>query len=250
MAWVEAVSEHFSARHDERDSQDAEAVLTLLEESREELSALLEPPQEQVAAVIHSSFAALALAQPAVPVVRALAAPASRRYVAGWPNRSEIHLLAPRVLASRASKVPGSLEMLLLAPAALYAQLACGLLNPALPPPLRPRSALAVIRNAWIAAGAGQWLSGQTAHARPAISRRLREGSRPSFPPSASDSLLLGGSVFDLLAAEQGSEAAVRLATSPPAEDPRRTIAGAFPGRSFTDTEGVWRSHLARLAGG
>ena len=249
MAWVESRSSHFTARHDDRDGQDAVEVLELLEESREELSALLEPPQDEVAAVIHSSFAGLALSQPIVPVVSAIASPASRRYLAGWPSQSEIHLLAPRVLASRASSVPGSLEMLLLAPAALYAQLACGRLNPVLPPPLRPRSALAAARNAWIAAGCGQWLSGQTPHARPAIARRLKEGPRPSFPPSASDALLLGGSVFDLLAGEQGPQAAVKLATGPPADDPRKTLARAFPGRSLTDTEGVWRAHLARLAG-
>jgi hypothetical protein len=249
MAWVESRSEHFTARHDDRDAQDAAEVLDLLEQAREELVPLLEPPPEEIAAVIHSSFAGLALSQPIVPVVRAIAAPASRRYLTGWPSRAEIHLLAPRVLASRASSVPGSLEMLLLAPAALYAQLACGRLNPALPPPLRPRTALAAARNAWIAAGSGQWLSGQTAHARPAIARRLKEGDRPAFPPRPADALLLGGSVFDLLASEQGSGAAVALATTRPAEEPRETVMRAFPGRSLTDTEGVWRAHLARLAG-
>lgn len=250
MSWVETRSGHFTARHDDRDAQDAEEVLALLEQAREELAPLVEPPPGEIAAVIHSGFLGLALSQPIVPFVYAVAAPASRRYLAGWPTRSEIHLLSPRVLAARASNVPGSLEMLLLAPAALYAQLACGRLNPALPPPLRPRTALSAARNAWIAAGGGQWLSGQTAHARPAISRRLREGGRPDFPPSAPDALLLGGSVFDLLASERGDEAAVALATSEPADDPRRTILDAFPGRSLTDTEGVWRAHLARLAGG
>ncbi|MFM9140996.1 MAG: hypothetical protein ACKOTH_10910 [Solirubrobacterales bacterium] len=250
MAWVESRSEHFTARHDDREAQDADEVLDLLEQAREELAPLVEPPPGEVAAVIHSGFAGLALSQPIVPVVRAIAAPASRRSLAGWPTRSEIHLLAPRVLASRASGVPGSLEMLLLAPAALYAQLACGLLNPALPPPLRPRTALSAARNAWIAAGSGQWLSGQTAHARPAISRRLKEGGRPAFPPGAPDALLLGGSVFDLLASERGNEAAVQLATAEPANEPRETILRAFPGRSTTATAGVWRAHLARLAGG
>ena len=250
MAWVESRSEHFTARHDDREAQDAEEVLDLLEQARDELAPLVEPPPGEIAAVIHSGFAGLALSQPIVPVVRAIAAPASRRYLAGWPTRSEIHLLAPRVLASRASNVPGSLEMLLLAPAALYAQLACGRLNPALPPPLRPRTALSAARNAWVAAGSGQWLSGQTAHARPAISRRLKEGGRPSFPPGAPDALLLGGSVFDLLASERGNEAAVQLATAEPAREPRETILRAFPGRPLIDTEGVWRAHLARLAGG
>lgn len=249
MAWVESRSEHFTARHDDRDRQDAAEVLELLEQAREELSPLLEPPPGEIAAVIHSNSLGLALSQPVVPLVRAMAAPASRRYLAGWPTSRELHLLAPRVLEQRASSVPGSLEMLMLAPVALYAQLLCGHHNPELPPPLRPRSALTAARNAWLAAGSGQWLSGQTAHARPAIARRLREGSRPSFPPSAADALLLGGSVFDLLAGEQGREAAVRLAVTAPADSPRETVSRAFPGRSFVDTEGVWRSHLARMAG-
>lgn len=249
MAWAESRSEHFTARHDDRDAQDAAEVLDLLEEAREELSPLLEPPPGEIAAVIHSNFLGLSLSQPIVPFVRAMAAPASRRYLAGWPTRRELHILSPRVLEQRASSVPGSLEMLMLAPAALYAQLLCGFHNPDLPPPLRPATALAAARNAWQAAGSGQWLSGQTAHARPAIARRLKEGARPSFPPSASDALLLGGSVFDLLAAEQGREAAVGLAVAAPAANPRETITRAFPGRSFVDTEGVWRSHLARMAG-
>lgn len=249
MAWAESRSEHFSARHEERESGQAAEVLELLEEARDELSGLIGTPGEEVAVVIHGAAAGLALAQPAFPVAYAVSAPGGRRYLAGWPGAREIHLLSPAVLARRASAVPGSLEMLLLAPVALYVQLLCGMRNPALPPPARPGSLRAAFRNAWLVAGIGQWLSGQTVHARPAIARRLREGGRPAFPPAPSDALLLGGSVLDLVAAGNGREAAVALALEPPAPTPRETVARAFPGRPATEVEGAWRSHLARLAG-
>ena len=42
------------------------------------------------------------------------------------------------------------------------------------------------------------------AHLRPAIARRLRERASPSFPPTARDAALLGGTVFDLLSRESG----------------------------------------------
>src|SRR5206468_1655764 len=101
---------------------------------------------------------------------------------------------------------------------------------------------------AWLAAGAAQYFSGQTAFARPAIARRLREGREPAFPPSVRDAALLGGSVFDLLAREQGVGAAVRLAHTPLAGEPRAALVGAFAGREMVHTEGAWRAHLARLA--
>lgn len=248
MSWVETTSPSFAARHDESDAEDVVGVLELLEGTRERLATVLPVIPEGLGVVVHPTSAQLDLAQPVVPVLRRLTAPASRRYLAGWFTPREIHVLAPRALEARASTVPGSREMLLLTPAALYAQLAAGLSNPALPPPLRPRSVATYARHAWLAAGAGQWFSGQTAHARPAIARRLREGGEPSFPPGIRDAQLLGGTVLDLLAREEGEQAAASLAIQPPG-DIRRTLERAFRGRSFVHTQGAWRAHLARLAG-
>lgn len=244
MSWAETRSPHFQARHAAADGEEVVRVLELLEGARERLAGLLPAAPGELDVVFHPTSAQLDLAQPVVPVLRRLTAPAARRYLAGWFSRRELHVLAPGALAARASSVPGSREMLSLAPAALYAQLAVGLCNPALPPPLRPWRHLA---SAWLSAGAGQWLAGQTRHARPAIARRLREGGEPSFPPGIGDALLLGGSVFDLLAREEGESAAVRLAVEPPG-DQRATIERAFRGRSLTHTQGAWRAHLARLA--
>ncbi len=248
MSWLETTSPSFCARHAERDADDVVGILELLEGTRERLAGVLPVVPEGLGVVVHPTVAQLDLAQPVVPLLRRLTAPASRRYLAGWFTPRELHVLAPRLLEARASNVPGSREMLMLTPAALYAQLAAGLSNPALPPPLRPRTITRYARFSWLAAGAGQWFSGQTAHARPAIARRLREGGEPSFPPGIRDAQLLGGSVLDLLAREEGEPAAVRLAIEPPG-DIRRTLERAFRGRSFVHTQGAWRAHLARLAG-
>jgi len=95
--------------------------------------------------------------------------------------------------------------------------------------------------------GAAQWLSGQTRHVHPAVARRLREGGTPEFPPSRADAILLGGTVFDLLAREEGDRACVTLARGPHPDGPLRALEIAFP-RSIRHTEGAWRSHLSRLA--
>ena len=244
MAWSETSSPHFHARHAQAGAEAVVGVLELLEGARERLLRRLPAVPGELDVVFHPTSVQLDLARPVVPVLRRLTAPAARRYLAGWFTHRELHVLAPAVLEARASSVPGSREMLALTPAALYAQLAVGLCNPALPPPLRPWR---YARSAWLSAGAGQWLSGQTRHARPAIARRLREGGEPSFPPGIRDAQLLGGSVLDLLAREEGEDAVVRLATEPPG-DTRRTLERAFRGRSFAHTQGAWRAHLARLA--
>lgn len=247
-SWIETASPSFVARHAARDADDVVAVLELLEATRDRFAGTFPVVPRGVDVIVHPGPGQLALAQPAVPALRRLTAPASRRYVAGWFTAGEVHVLPPRLLQARASNVPGSREMLLLTPAALYAQLVVGLGNPALPPPFGPASLARHVRWAWLAAGAGQWFSGQTAHARPAIARRLREGGEPRFPPGIRDAQLLGGTVFDLLAREEGEQAAVKLALEPPA-DVRRTLERAFRGRALVHTEGAWRSHLARLAG-
>lgn len=248
MPWTETRSPSFSARHEERDARDAVSVLELLEGTRERLAAAFPRLPGEVAVVLHTSARQLSLAQPYLPLIRALTAPAGRRYLAGWFAAGEVHVLAPRLLARRASKVPGSREMVMLAPAALYAHLVVAASNHALPPPFGIGSFARYVRWAWLAAGAAQYFSGQTVYARPAIARRLREGRPPAFPPRVGDATLLGGSLFDLLAEEEGEPAAVGLATAPPAGGASQALRSAFRGRALVDTEGLWRAHLARMA--
>jgi hypothetical protein len=248
-AWVESSSRNFTARHDEQDSRAVRTVLALLEDTRERVGDVFAKLPSEVTVVVHSSAGQLDLAQPFLPVMRRLTAPVARRYLAGWTSRGTLHVLAPRLLAERAANTEGSREMLLLTPAALYVQLVVAACNPALPPPWSPRSTARAARWAWLVAGAAQWFSGQTAHARPAIARRLREGTRPDFPPRLRDSVLLGGSVVDLVAREEGTEAAVRLACSLPRGGPREALVSTFHGRALVHTEGTWRAHVARMAG-
>jgi hypothetical protein len=177
-----------------------------------------------------------------------MVAPAARRYLVGWFGTGSIHVLAPRVLVAHASNVAGSREMNLLAPAALYAQLVVGMNNPSLPPPFGPARFARYVRWAWLQAGAAQWFSGQTAYARPAIARRLREGPEPAFPPGVRDAPLLGGTVFDLLAREEGEAACVHLACDLPRGGAGEALYRAFEGRPLRHTEAAWRSHLARIA--
>ncbi|MFP5362845.1 MAG: hypothetical protein ACLGI5_08965 [Thermoleophilia bacterium] len=248
-SWVQTASRNFTARHDDREQVDVASVLELLEETRERIGPLFGPLPDEVTIVVHASGLELDLAQPFLPVVRRLTHPAARRYLAGWVGSTALHVLAPRLLADRAANVEGSREMLALTPAALYVQLAIARCNAALPPPWSPRATLRAARWAWLVAGGAQWFSGQTAHARPAIARRLREGGRPDFPPSVRDAALLGGTVIDLVAREEGAETAARLACSLPRGGPREALVSVFHGRALVHTEGTWRAHLARLAG-
>lgn len=246
MSWVESVSPSFSARHEERDADDAARVLEQLEHARDELGRFFEHTPGEIAVVLHGSDLQLGLAHPLLPFARLATAPAARRYLVGWPTLRELHVLAPRLLAQRASNVPGSLEMLMLAPVALYARLVVAANARGLPPPHRPGTVRRWLRRAWLVDGAAQHLSGQTAHARPAIARRLKEGPEPDFPPRRRDATLLGGTVLDLVARARGAEAAARLAVTD--DDPLEALVATFD-RPASVVEAAWRDHLERMAG-
>ena len=242
--WLETASDTFTARHDERDAQDAELVLATLEADRPRIQRALGAAVGQIDVVLHGTEAQLDAAAPLLPLLRRLSAPAARRYVVGWAGEHELHVLAPRALARRASNVEGSLEMLMLAPSALFARRVVAEVNPAVQARLGPRMLARYSRRAWLIEGAAQYFSGQIEHVRPAIARRLREGAPPEFPPGRGDAILLGGSVFDLLAREEGEAAAVGLARE------EHDLKDAFHGRPVRHTEGTWRAHLQRMAEG
>ncbi|MBV9046976.1 MAG: hypothetical protein JOY58_01830 [Solirubrobacterales bacterium] len=250
MVWVESTSPSFRARHDSADADDAERLLLSLERARERLGRAFPRVVVDLTVVFHGSMASLSLANPAVPLAWLLSAPAARRYIAGWSGQTELHVLAPAALRRRASSVPGSRQMLALSAAALYArrvivennrQLRAA--NPA------ARVALA-LRWAWLIEGSAGWFSGQTEQSRPAVARRLREATRPAFPPGVRDAPLLGGTVIDLLVREEGELAAAQLASRLHPAGARAALSMAFGGRELARTEDAWRSHLARLASG
>lgn len=250
MAWIETELHGFSARHEEHDTDAVADVLRQLAATRERLAGAFPVLPDEVALVVHGSQAQLDLAQPHLPVMRRRLGPHARRYLAGWATNGSLHVLAPRVLVERASGVAESREMLLLTPSALYVQHVVAANHPHMPPPWRPRSLARAGRWAWLLAGSAQYFSGQTAHARPIVARLLHEGARPAFPPALRDAIPLGGTVLDLLAREEGEAAAVRLACAPEGRTARSALEAAFHGRSIAHTEGTWRAHLARMAGG
>jgi hypothetical protein len=249
VPWVESQSLSFAARHEADDADAAAGVLDGLEDFRERLSGLFESTPYDIAIVIHPSPLMLALAHPWLPLARMVAAPASRRYFAGWFGAREIHVLAPQALERRASSVPGSREALLLTPQHEYAHLVLGANNPDVPPPFTVASFRRYVRWAWLCEGAATHLSGQTSHLRAAIVRRLHEGGRPAFPPAPRDAQLLGGTLFSLLERERGLDAAVQLAGSRVGDRPAAVLGRAFD-RPAAAVERDWRDYLGsfRLA--
>jgi hypothetical protein len=247
MAWVETQSISFAARHETSDAEAAHSLLERLEKFRAELDGTFDTTPWGISVVIHPSALQLNLAQPWLPLARLAAAPASRRYFAGWFSSGEIHVLSPEALRSRASRVPGSREALALSPMHEYAHLVVGANNAALPPPFNPGSFRRYVEWAWLCEGAATYFSGQTRHLRPAIVRRLREGGKASFPPSTRDAHLLGGTVFGLLAEGDSRAACVALASSLDPGGPRAALERAFA-RPVEEVEQDWRDYLAELA--
>jgi hypothetical protein len=247
VAWRETASDTFVVRHEDRDAADVGAVVGQLEHARDRFDERFPASPGELVVVMHASAALLDAAAPALPLQRRMTAPAARRYLAGWAGERELHLLAPRLLAQRASNVEGSLELLMLTPAALLARRYVAANHKGMPPPLGPRRLARWLRWAWLLDGAAQYFSGQVQHVRPAVLRRMREGAAPVFPPDRADAPLLGGSVYDLLRAEEGERACLGLACGPHRHGPRRALEAAFGGRSLRHTEAAWRSHLEQL---
>lgn len=249
MAWVETASGSFSARHESKDARAAGALLERLEGFRDRLGDSFDTVPEGVAVVMHPSSLQLALSRPWLPVARLIAAPSARRYLAGWFGPDEIHVLAPAALEARASAVPGSREALQLSAEHEFAHLAVAANNPDLPPPFTGSKLRQYVRWAWHCEGAAGFFSGQVRHLRPALARRLREGPRPSFPPSARDAQLLGGTVYSLLEEGAGREACVELATTLDPAGPTAALERAFL-RDLSEVESDWRRYLTTLASG
>jgi hypothetical protein len=247
VAWVETQSPSFTARHDSRSSDGAREVLDSLERFRAHLSHRFPEAPGDVAVVLHSHFAQLAVAQPWLPLAQMATAPAARRYFGGWFAAGEIHVLAPDALRRRASRAPGSLEALRLAPLHEYTHLAVGRSNPDLPPPFSPRSFRGYLRWAWLCEGAATYFSGQDRHLRPPIARRLREGPQPTLPPTARDATLLGGAVFSLLEKAAGPERCVELARSTLGQSAAETVLEKAFGRPVGELAGAWRDHLEEV---
>jgi hypothetical protein len=246
MPWAETQSPSFAARHDSRMTDEAEEMLDELEGFRSQLAEQFERTPGDISVVIHPTPFQLSLAHPALPLARMAAAPASRRYYAGWFGSHEVHVLAQAVRDGRASAVPGSLEALRLTPLHEYAHLVVSANNGRVPPPFTLPRFQRYVAWAWLCEGAAVYFSGQARFLRGAVARRLHEGGRPRFPPTARDAFLLGGTLFGLLERESGPRACVALASRLHPKGPRRAIEKAF-GAGAADVELEWRRYLTEL---
>ena len=242
MTWIETDSLSFTARHDDADLACAHRVLDGLEDLRLRLEDRFELVPGNVTVVLHDNPAWLSAAHPLLPAVRWASAPAARRYLAGWPMAGEIHALNDTWMERR-SAGEDSLRALRGTAERMYCQIVLAANNPALPPMWTPKRFLGYLRWAWLIEGAAQYFAAQTGLFRAAVITRLREGDRPGFPPSRRDALILGGTVFDMLARHAGPDACVRMASRLHRDGPRGNLELAFEAR-MRDIERVWRMHL------
>ena len=246
MPWVETNSLSFTARHDSGDAAFAEGTLDRMEELRLRLEDRFAVVPGEVTVVVHTNPALLALAHPFLPAARWSAAPAGRRYLAGWAMACELHVLNDLHMERRAAG-DDSREALRGTAERLYAQLVIAANNPDLPPSWTPRRFARYLGWAWLVEGAAQYFSRQVGLYRGAVIRRLRESARPSFPPSRRDAVILGGTIFDLLETERGPEACERLALELLPGGSRPTLEAAFDARS-AEIEDAWRDYLRSIA--
>ena len=249
MAWTESSSPSFAARHEEVDAGHVADLLDDLEAFRDELGELFSVVPSDIEVIVHPGPMGLSLAQPWLPLARAAAAPASRRYMAGWFSLKALHVLSPGALEERASPVEGSRDALMLSPLHEYAHLVIGANNPGLPPPFNPGSFRRYLRWAWLCEGAATQLAGQTPYLRAAVARRLHEGDKPAFPPSPRDAPLLGGTVLDMLEEETGPRAVAALACGRLGGSDSVALERAFD-RPLFEIERDWRARLSSSAGG
>ena len=242
MAWVETESLSFTARHESDDEACATRTLDRLEDLRLRLEDRFDDAPGGITVIIHPSPGWLNAAHPFLPGARLAAAPAGRRYLAGWAMASELHILNDEYTDRRAAG-EDSLAALRGTAERLYAQIVIAANNPSLPPPWGPRKFARYVRWAWLIEGGAQYFSGQTALFRAAANTRMRGSRQPDFPPSARDAILLGGTIFDLLESERGADACSILVSRIRREGPARAIELAFDENART-VEAEWRRYL------
>lgn len=242
MTWVETESLSFTARHEEDDEESAQRTLDALEDLRLRLEDRFDDAPGDITVVVHPTPAWLAAAHPFLPAARLATAPAGRRYLAGWAMANELHVLNDDYLDRRAAG-EDSLAALRGTAERLYAQIVIGANNPSLPPPWGPRRFARYLRWAWLVEGASQYFAGQVPLFRAAVQTRMRTGKAPSFPPTARDGVILGGTIFALLERHRGPDACHLLASRVRREGADRAIEIAFGARA-REVEEEWRRYL------
>ena len=149
MAWVETESLSFTARHEGDDEDTAQRTLDSLEDLRLRLEDRFEQVPGEVTAIVHPTPAWLAAAHPFLPAARWAAAPAGRRYLAGWAMANEVHILSDEH-ADRRAAGEDSRRALRGTAERLYVQIVLGANNEQIPPPWGPRRFARYLRWAWL----------------------------------------------------------------------------------------------------
>jgi hypothetical protein len=242
VTWIETESLSFAARHDDADTGCAQRVLDRLEDLRLKLEDRFEAVPGGITIVIHDNPAWLSAAHPLLPAVRWAAAPAGRRYLAGWPMATEIHMLNDEWTARRAAG-DDSLRALRGTAERLYTQQVLAANNERLPPMWTPRRFLTYLRWAWLIEGGAQHFSLQGSLFRAAVITRLREGQRPRFPPSRRDAIILGHTIFELLDRYKGPDACALLVSRLRRDGARGNLELAFEA-PVGEIEEAWRAQL------
>ena len=128
----------FTARHETEDEACAQRTLDRLEDLRLRLEDRFDDAPGGITVIVHPSPGWLAAAHPFLPGARLAAAPAGRRYLAGWAMASELHILNDEYTDRRAAG-EDSLAALRGTAERLYAQIVLAANNDRLPPPWGPR---------------------------------------------------------------------------------------------------------------
>ena len=242
----------FVARYEEGDEECAERMLDDLEDLRLQLEDRFEEAPGGITVIIHPSSAWLSAAHPFLPAAPLRGGAGRSPLPRGLGDDAELHTLNDSALERRAAG-EDSLRALLGTPLRLYAQLVLAANNDRMPPPWGPRRFARYLRWAWLIEGGAQYYSGQSASFRTAMLRRLAEGSEPSFPPSARDAIILGGSVFELLDREVGLHACELLVARLPKAGPEAALETAFGARCARSsppgaiTSRTWSGSAGRL---
>jgi hypothetical protein len=247
MSWVESATKSFVCRHSSAHTEDAARVLADLESMRLRLARHFPRSVDELTIVLHDSPVSLALSNPLMPLLWAASARSARRYVTGWVGRRELHVLAPAALRRRASTLPGSFEMLSVAPQSLYARRVILEAQHDVRHSRVPGRGLVEPRWAWLIEGSARWFSGESQHARAAVAHRLRIGGHPQFPPPFADAPLLGPTVIELLVRTQGEAAAAQMATRLDPGGASAALSRAFPGWALGNIEAEWHQGLRQM---
>src|SRR5256885_16009476 len=110
--WNETPSEHFVARHEDRDASDAEGVLELLEATRARLARAFAVVPTGVDVVLHGSEAQLLLARPRAAPAGPAAPPPARPHRTRARGQRGAPRLAPRPPEEPAGGAPGARRVL------------------------------------------------------------------------------------------------------------------------------------------